>query len=134
MDHLAAPDRARFESFVDRSNSSGCHLWQGGTSRGYGSFWLGGRLHRAHRVAYQAAHGPIADGCVVRHRCDNPSCVNVEHLHLGTLLLLPSAALLVAANDEQRNFSSLVVMALAGAWSCGALTLFLFGMKKLVMP
>lgn len=38
----------------------------------------------AHRAAYILQVGPVPDGLVVRHRCDNPICCNVEHLELGT--------------------------------------------------
>jgi hypothetical protein len=38
----------------------------------------------AHRWAYIDAHGPISDDLVVRHKCDNPLCVNIDHLEVGT--------------------------------------------------
>lgn len=39
----------------------------------------------AHRAAWESAHGPISSGLVVRHTCDNPRCINLEHLLLGTV-------------------------------------------------
>lgn len=77
--------RERFDAKVVPEPTSGCYLWIGSyTGHGYGSFWTGTRNERAHRVAWQFAHGPIPNGQEVCHRCDVPSCVNPDHLFLGT--------------------------------------------------
>lgn len=63
-----------------------CWLWTAGKfDTGYGSVSIDGVNYRAHRLAYEAAHGEgSADGFVVRHGCDTPACVNPAHLELGT--------------------------------------------------
>ncbi len=66
-----------------------CWVWTAGrfkTKRGalYGAFKLGGQNRIAHRISWRIHHGDIPDGLWVLHNCDNPSCVRVSHLHLGT--------------------------------------------------
>jgi hypothetical protein len=68
---------------------SKCIEYEGNrNARGYGrrQVLVDGRyvLRYAHRLAYEQAYGPIPDGLIVMHTCDNPPCINVAHLRLGT--------------------------------------------------
>jgi len=62
-----------------------CIEWEGARNqKGYGHKMVDGRLKRVHRLAWEQANGPIPDGMIVMHTCDNPPCINLNHLVLGT--------------------------------------------------
>jgi hypothetical protein len=63
----------------------GCWLWMGAINeRGYGRVYSGGRMWQAHRLSWTQSRGAIPTGAFVCHRCDTPSCVNPDHLFIGS--------------------------------------------------
>ncbi|AKY03587.1 hypothetical protein SEA_ESPERER_55 [Streptomyces phage Esperer] len=81
----------RFQAKVGEPDENGCQNWGGSVKSGHGQFrggpfgeWKGRRPIGAHRFAWTLVNGPIPEGLVIRHRCDNGVCCNVEHMELGT--------------------------------------------------
>lgn len=82
--HLSEKDKERITSQIENKGPDECWEWTGNKARGYGQIMVGGKVHKAHRLAYFIAHGAFDWSMFVCHTCDNPSCCNPSHLFLGT--------------------------------------------------
>jgi len=62
---------------------NGCLVWQGAKTQGYGAIGFSGKTFRVHRVLWILKRG-LPRKPYLLHRCDNPSCISLEHIFEGT--------------------------------------------------
>lgn len=77
----------KFEKSYMPEPNTGCWLWTlSSNGDGYGIIFKKRKEKKvyAHRFSYQMYKGKIPDGMIVCHKCDTPSCVNPDHLFVGT--------------------------------------------------
>lgn len=65
--------------------NTGCILYFGTLDKnGYGKIYYNKKHQRVHRLVYELKNGKIPRENIIQHKCDTPSCCNIEHLELGT--------------------------------------------------
>lgn len=95
------PLQERIMAHSEQVTECGCWIWtRSGNRRGYGQIVYRRKHMETHRASWIAFKGDIPSGLHVLHRCNTPSCVNPDHLYLGTYL--DNTADRIAAGTQSR--------------------------------
>ncbi len=79
------PEDKRIDPYIERLPWSGCWIWlKSLNNSGYGTVSIKGKSAFAHRFSWEFYRGKIPSGKYVLHKCDIPSCVNPDHLFIGS--------------------------------------------------
>ena len=73
----------RINSYSTKDPNTGCINWVGHYDGDYGRIKVDGKKWRVHRLIWTLVRGCIPDGLYVLHSCDNPKCININHLTVG---------------------------------------------------
>lgn len=77
--------REKLLARIATNAQTGCWEWTAAKDAyGYGAVYAWGKVRKAHRVSYEIHKGPIPIGLDILHSCDNPGCLNPDHLSPGT--------------------------------------------------
>lgn len=76
--------RERIQKYSEVQPTGCVHWTRFRDKNGYGLVQVDNRSRRVIRVVWELEHGPIPDGMIICHHCDDPPCINLDHLYLGT--------------------------------------------------